>query len=59
MSVLFLFYYLLGSGIVDILKKPRLAKTTPSFINKVATVYKAIFGKIFLILQSCLIMKCK
>ncbi|PFX29931.1 Nephrocystin-4 [Stylophora pistillata] len=24
-----------GSGIVDILKKPRLAKTTPSFINKI------------------------
>lgn len=25
-----------GSGIVDILKKPRLAKTTPSFVNKLS-----------------------
>lgn len=33
-------YYLLGSGIVDILKKPRLAKTTPSFVNKVSAQNK-------------------
>lgn len=35
--------HLPGSGFVDILKKPRLAKTTPSFINKVSNcihVYK-------------------
>lgn len=36
-------YYLLGSGIVDILKKPRLAKTTPSFVNKVSAQNKTLF----------------
>ena len=40
-------YYLLGSGIVDILKKPRLAKTTPSFVNKVSAQNKTLFCIVF------------
>ena len=39
--------YLLGSGIVDILKKPRLAKTTPSFVNKVSAQNKTLFRIVF------------
>ena len=43
-------YYLLGSGIVDILKKPRLAKTTPSFVNKVSAQNKTLFFALYLVL---------
>ena len=45
-------YYLLGSGIVDILKKPRLAKTTPSFVNKVSAQNKTLFCIVFSLVQN-------